>query len=260
MMVHTSLVALAISLAFSAPALAGRTCEQKPASDQSLIRGLNMALKTQTALDASGAKVVILGRSGQDLTKYNLRYSHIGIAYKLPEGWRVFHKLNSCGTSVSNIYVQGLGEFFLDDPWRYEAVWVVPKPAVQQRLQTLLDDENRVTTMHEPAYNLVSYAWGTKYQQSNQWAIETLALAMEPTLSSREQAQSWLQSQQYQPTALTIGPLSRLGGRATSVNIAFDDHPNAKRFSDRIETVTADSVFEWMERTGLGSAPVQLPE
>ena len=254
------LLALAIGAMLSTPTLAGRTCEQKPASDKAVIRGLNMALKTQSALDASGAQVVVLARSGQDLTKYNLRYSHIGIAYKLPEGWRVLHKLNGCGTNTSNVYVQGLGEFFLDDPWRYDAAWVVPAIAVQQRLKALLNDENQTTVMHEPAYNLVSYAWGTKYQQSNQWAIETFAMAMEPTLSSRTQAQSWLQSQQYQPTALTIGPLSRLGGLATSVNIAFDDHPNFKRFSDRIETVTADSVFEWMERTGLGGAPVQLPE
>ena len=253
-------MALALSSAFSGPALAGRTCEQKPMSDQAVIRGLNMALKTQTALDDSGAQVVILGRAGQDLTKYNLRYSHIGIAYKLPEGWRVFHKLNGCGTNTSNVYVQGLGEFFLDDPWRYEAVWVVPKPAVQQRIQALLGDEKRATALHEPAYNLVSYAWGTKYQQSNQWAIETLAMAMEPTVSTRSQAQSWLQAQQYQPTALTIRAMSRLGGRVSSVNVAFDDHPDAKRFSDRIETVTADSVFEWLERTGLGGAPVLRSE
>ena len=41
-----------------------------------------------------------------------------------------------------------------------------------------------------------------------------------------------------------------------AANIAFDDHPNDKRFSDRIETVTVDSVFEWLQRAGLGAAPV----
>ena len=229
-------------------------------TDQAVIRGLNLAVKTQAALDASGANVVVLGRSGQDLSKYNLRYSHIGLAYKAPEGWRVLHKLNGCGTNTSNIYLQGLGEFFLDDPWRYEAVWVAPSPEVQQRLQVLLANENRAVALHEPAYNLVSYVWGTKYQQSNQWAIETLAMAMDPGVVTRSQAQSWLQSKQYQPTALTIRAMSRLGGRVSSANVAFDDHPDAKRFSDRIETVTADSVFEWLQRSGLGGAPVVLPE
>ena len=32
----------------------------------------------------------------------------------------------------------------------------------------------------------------------------------------------------------------------SKANVAFDDHPNDKRFADRIETVTADSVFAWL--------------
>lgn len=31
----------------------------------------------------------------------------------------------------------------------------------------------------------------------------------------------------------------------TRANVAFDDHPNAKRFSDHIETVTVESIFAW---------------
>ena len=45
--------------------------------------------------------------------------------------------------------------------------------------------------------------------------------------------------------------LTRLGARLTAANVAFDDHPNDKRFSDRIETVTVDSVFAWLERSRL---------
>jgi hypothetical protein len=44
----------------------------------------------------------------------------------------------------------------------------------------------------------------------------------------------------------------------TAANIAFDDHPTEKRFSDRIETVTVDSVFDWLMRTGLGQTLVKL--
>jgi hypothetical protein len=38
----------------------------------------------------------------------------------------------------------------------------------------------------------------------------------------------------------------------TAANVAFDDHPNDKRFSGRIETVTVDSVFAWLQRSGHG--------
>ena len=247
---------LATSLTAGA-AHAGRTCEAQPPTAQSIERGMQLAQRTAAALDASGAQVVLLGRAGQDLGQYSLRYSHLGWAYKTDAGpWRVAHKLNACGTAVADVYRQGLGEFFLDDLWRYEAVWAVPVPEVQQRLRAVLQSSERTLALHQRPYNMVSYVWGHKYQQSNQWALETLALAMEPTtITTRAQAQAWLQFKGYAPTVLKIGTLTRLGGRVGSANIAFDDHPNEKRFSDRIETVTVDSVVAWMQRTQLASAP-----
>ncbi|WP_412103131.1 DUF2145 domain-containing protein [Polaromonas sp. SM01] len=250
---------------------AGRSCEEaKPPQAQTVERSLNLAARTLAALDASGQQVVVLARAGQDLSKYGLYYSHLGFAYKQPQltpdgknghVWRVLHKLNQCGTADSAVYRQGLGEFFLDDLWRFEAAWVVPAREVQERLLPLLLDvsqDGRALSLNHKPYSVVSYAWGRKYQQSNQWAIETLALAMEPQIKSREQAQAWLQFKAYEPTPLHIRALTRLGGRATAANVAFDDHPNEKRFADRIETVTVDSVFLWMQRTGLGAAPVTL--
>ncbi len=247
----------------AAPAHAGRSCENRPLQAITVERGLTLAERTMQALDASGAQVVVLARAGQDLSKYGLRYSHLGFAYKAPDGqggqvWRVLHKLNHCGTQEAAIYRQGLGEFFLDDLWRLEAAWVVPTPEVQARLHALLLHEQRAIALHHAPYNIVSYPWSRKYQQSNQWAIETLAAAMEPTVYSRERAQAWLQFKGYQPSVLIIRPLTRLGGRIGAANVAFDDHPSEKRYSDRIETVTVDSVFAWLLRAGLGGAPVVM--
>jgi hypothetical protein len=247
---------------------AGRSCEApQPPKAITIERSLNLAVQTLQALDASGAQVVVLARAGQDLSKYGLHYSHLGFAYRESDAqgghqWRVLHKLNQCGSAESAIYRQGLGDFFLDDLWRFEAAWVVPTAEVQQRLLPLLKDDQRAVQLHHKPYSLVSYAWGQKYQQSNQWAIETLALAMAPGSDSgqmtRQQAQSWLQAKAYQPTVLTIGALTRLGARVSAANVAFDDHPNEKRFSDRIETVTVDSVFSWLSRAGLGDPAVVL--
>jgi hypothetical protein len=261
------IAAVFVAAFLAAPAAqAGRTCEEKKPGVQAIERGLDLAERTRAALDASGAKVVILARAGQDLTQYGLHYSHLGFAYRQPSPdgndvvWRIVHKLNQCGTAESAIYRQGLGEFYLDDPWRYEAAWVVPSPEVQDRLLPLLQDNQRVVALHHKPYSTVSYAWGVRYQQSNQWAIETMAGAMESGAPSRERAQSWLRASGYEPTTLKLGPLTRLGARISSANIAFDDHPNEKRFSDRIETVTVDSVFQWMQRADLGAAPVSLSQ
>jgi hypothetical protein len=256
-------LAIAAALLVAQPAQAGRSCEVKKPTLATMERGLTLAERTHQALEAeharSGTQVVFLARAGQDLSKYGLRYSHLGIAYRSRNAqgaaaWRVLHKLNHCGSSVSAIYRQGLGEFFLDDLWRFEAAWVIPTPALQTQLFAMLQDEQRALRLHHRPYSIVSYVWGQRYQQSNQWAIETLAQAAEPGMFNRSQAQAWLQFKGYQPTTLRLGPLTRMGARASSANVAFDDHPDAKRFTDRIETVTVDSVFQWLQRSGLGGA------
>ena len=146
-------LALAAALLMAPAAHAGRSCEQRPLTPQTLMQGLALAQQTAQALDAefarSGARVVVLGRAGQDLGKYQLRYSHLGWAYKTAEGpWRVLHKLNQCGTATGSIYRQGLGEFFLDDLWRHEAVWSVPAPQLQAPLYALLNDRGRSLRLH----------------------------------------------------------------------------------------------------------------
>ena len=195
------------------------------------------------------------------MSEYGIRYSHLGFAYREGQGknavWRVVHKLNECGSAHASLYRQGLGEFFLDDPWQYEAAIVVLAPRTQAQLRALLVDNAAVARLDTPAYSVVAYPWSTRYQQSNQWAIETIALAEDPQAATRERAQAWLRLHGYEPTTLHLSAFKRLGARLTRANVAFDDHPNAKRFGDRIETVTVDSVFSWLERDGLGG-PVTM--
>lgn len=243
---------------------AGRTCEAKPLTVDSLTQGLNLAQRTSQALEEryqkDGSKVMLLARAGQDLSSYNLQYSHLGWVYRTAEGpWRVAHKLNTCGTADGWVYRQGLGEFFLDDLWKPVAAVQVPTPAVQQALWTYLTSPQTVLRMQHQPYSMVSYAWGQKYQQSNQWAIESLAAAMEPaTVLQRSQAQAWLKFKGYEPSALTIRSWTRLGGRLSAANIAFDDHPNDQRFTSRIQTVTVDSVTQWLQRTQLAGAVQEI--
>ncbi len=262
-------VALTAVLAV-APAWAGRTCDDpKPLTPQTVERAMTLALRTAQALDASGADVVLLARAGQDLSKYKVRYSHLGFAYREVQTdgtsvWRVLHKLNQCGTAESAIYKQGLGEFFPDDLWRFEAAWVTPRAEVQKALLPVLRDTAQAVRLHLKAYNMLSYPWATRYQQSNQWAMETIAMAMAPVAGegapAREKAQAWLRLRDYQPAVLQLDALTRLGARVTRANVAFDDHPDDKRYSGRIETVTVESVFDWMQRAQLSTGPARILE
>lgn len=239
-------------------AQAGQTCRDEPPTVAEIEQGMAMAQATQARLDASGADVVLLARAGQNLQSYGLRWSHMAFAYRSAEGpWRVLHKLNPCGSDRGFIYRQGLGEFFLDKPWRYEAAFVVPKAEIQQALLPLLRDNGRVLSMDEPHYSMVAYSWGQRFQQSNQWVMETLALGASPEAWNRATAQDWLRGQGYQPQVLYISALTRLGAETTLANISFNDHPSGDRFAGRIATTTVDSVFRWMPRAGL-SGPVQV--
>jgi hypothetical protein len=123
----------------------------------------------------------------------------------------------------------------------------------------LADTSAAVRLQHRP-YSMVSYAWGLRYQQSNQWAIETFAYAQDPQASSRVRAQAWLRLHGYQPSVLHIDALTRLGARVGSANVAFDDHPLAARLAGRIETVTVDSVFAWLGRSEFGAGLAALSQ
>lgn len=243
------------------PAQAGQNCTEKSPSVDQIRRSFDLAVKTARWLDDSGARLVVIARRGQNLDRYGLRYSHLGYVYRddAAKAWRVVHKLNQCGTAESALYRQGLAEFFSDDLHAFEAGLMIPTPAVQEALRPMLQDNARAAVLHHKPYSMVAYPWAQRYQQSNQWALETLACAMEPGACDRSRAQAWLQFKGYQPTTLNLSAGQRLGARVGTANIAFDDHPGARRFSDRIDTVTVDSVFAFLQSARLAGPAQTIP-
>ena len=62
--------ALATAVVLIAPAAqAGQACAEKTPTPDTLRKGLNLALKTRDALEASGAQVALVARVGQDLSR-----------------------------------------------------------------------------------------------------------------------------------------------------------------------------------------------
>lgn len=245
------LCALAVATALASPgAIAGQTCEEKGPSVEDIHRSFGLALKVREALDKSGAQVVILGRVGQDLSKYGLRYSHAGIIWRdHPDGrWLAVHELNECGTAVSTLYNQGLANFFADNLFAWDAMALIPSEAVQKRLVERLADGTGAA-FHHAKYNMVAYPFGTRYQNSNQWVLEVLAEALaDQHFTGRGEAQQWLKDNGYTPTTLQVPALTRLGGRMFKANIAFEDHPSDRRMNGQIDTVTVESLAAFLTR------------
>lgn len=265
---RSGIVMLVMTVALAGLTFAGQDCEPRRPTLDSIRRDLELAASVAEQLDElaerRGVDVVLIARAGQDLNRYGLRYSHLGIAYRDSAAsggrgaWRVVHKLNQCGSDRSVLYRQGLAEFFGDGLFRHEAGVVVIKGDRAIHLPERLKDNSLLGALHEPRYNMLAYPWSGPYQQSNQWAIETLAMLIDPAVTNRDDARDWLRSHGYRPTTLRVSALTRFGARLSSAHISFDDHPFDQRMAGRIDTVTVDSVFTWMQRAGFGEAPIRL--
>jgi len=250
--------ALALVVALAAPlaAKAGQTCENKPLAPHEIVLQMDLAQRTVAALDASGARVALVARAGQDLAKYRLRYSHMGIAVRdhAAGRWTVVHELNDCGTAVSGLYNEGMGNFFLTDLYRTEAQLVIPSPEAQDKLAKLAATRTPLR-LHEPRYNMLAYVYSTQYQNSNQWVLETLAAALAPPgqVETRAEAQSWMRSKGFQPPTIEVPAAVRLGARMFRANVAFDDHPFDRRMAGQIDTVSTDAVLRLLRMVDPGS-------
>lgn len=238
---------VAAALTLSNPAIAGRACQEVAPDVEQTLKATRMAELTLDKLSTLPDKLVLLGRVGQDLSKYGLDYSHMAFAVRQPLGWNVVHELNTCGTAESSLYEQGMVDFFSDSPFKYQAgIWRL-SPMVQERLLRAINGRT-AKRMHEAKYSVLAYPFSTKYQNSNTWVLEVLAFALAPEddVATRTDAQRWLKENGYIPTQLEIGAMTRLGARLTRANIAFDDHPDELRWNGKIQTVTVASVIAFL--------------
>lgn len=245
-------VAVLLAVVFAAtPAHAGQGCDEAPLTVDAVRQSMALAQRSVADLEASGARVAMIARAGQDLSKYGVEYSHMAIVVRdHPAGrWTVVHELNDCGSARSGLFDEGMGNFFLTSLYRYRALLVIPGAALQQRLLERMTPtiERR---MHEPRYNMLSYVYSTRYQNSNQWILEMLAAADAPPgqVETRLEAQAWLKRIGYQPPTVEVGAAERLGARLFRANVAFDDHPFGRRMAGQIDTVTVDAVLRLVRR------------
>lgn len=231
-------------------AWAGRACGEngQPPDPGIAAKAIRSAANTAAQLFRPEDSVVLLARMGQNLSEYGLTYSHVGYAVKNDAGtWVVVHKLNECGTARASVYEQSLEQFFMDDLYRYQAALWRLHPEVQARLRPQLLGQGSLA-FHTPDYNMLAYPFSTRFQNSNGWALEVLAQAIDPSVKDRAQALDWLKRQGYVPSTMQLGTTKRLGARVTQANITFDDHPPELRWSGRIQVVTVDSVKAFMRR------------
>ena len=183
------------------------------------------------ALDASGQGVALIARSGLDLSRFGMRYSHAGFSLRASPNspWSVRQLYYACDEQKPRIYDQGLAGFLLgsDAPdIGYLSVVLLPAEAAAELERAALDDRQALALLG-PAYSANAYPFSLRYQNCNQWVMELLAAAWGQLGDAlpREGAQGWLADQGYVPSVVDVGyrPLMWVG--AITPLLHNDDHP-----------------------------------
>lgn len=232
------------------PVLAGQPCAEKPATLEGSAKSAQLSTKVREFLESQKLSFALVGRAGVNLTEFGLVHSHIGVAWRdHPRGrWFTFHLLNRCGTGQSDLVEQSLEDFYNVELFDYDALVAAPSFPVQIRLQRAFFSP-LAAQLHEPEYNLIAHPFSTKFQNSNQWALEVIAsaLAQSSAVNSRSEAQDWLKQKSYAPNMIPIGAAKRAGARLFSPHVRFSDHTDDERQAQRYAIVSAQSVVDFLK-------------
>jgi hypothetical protein len=233
------------------PAFAGTQCSEKTAGPRALATAAESAQRVLKQLEQKNDSVALLARHGTDLKKYGLHYSHVGFVVRdhADGKWTVVHLLNQCGSSRSDIYAQGLVNFFLDDLQSQDARIVWLKPEITERLSATLKTEAS-TTLFDPDYNVIARYDSKQYQNSTAWALDILSAAQLPVNNQprRSNAQAMQKAQGFAPDTIHIDYTKRILGGLFSANTVFTDHSVGARLSGEYKVVTVRSIFRYLEQ------------
>jgi len=191
-------------------------------------RMLRLASTVRAALEESGEAVVLISRSGLDLDRFGQRYSHAGLALRASTNapWSVRQLYYACDEGRPRVFDQGLAGFVIgmDKPViGWVSLVLLPADAARALERAALDDRLAVQLL-SGRYSANAFAFGTLYQNCNQWVAELMATAWGDGDADRSRAQAWLRAHAYRPTVFALNrPLLFVAGFVPWLH--RDDHP-----------------------------------
>ncbi len=218
-----------------------RYCDpQRSIGPAGLERMLRVADVVKTELEASGQPVALVSRSGLALGLLGQRYSHAGISRRDHEAspWAVRQLYYACDEARPRIFDQGMTGFVMgvhNDAEGYLSLVTLPDEA-SRLLHAAVRDPQRALALLADDYSANAYPYALRYQNCNQWLVELLASAWDPSPAapSRARAQAWLQAQGYTPTELQLWRPVLAFAHLLS-HLHFDDHPSALLDQGRLQ-------------------------
>ena len=227
-------------------------------------RRLRLVARLRQVLQDSGAPVALVSRSGVDLTRFALRFSHAGIALRDSPNtpWSVRQLYYACDEGRPRLFDQGLAGFLLaadDAPSGHVSVLLLPH-APSQALAAAALDRRRALQLLAGRYSANAHAFSTRYQNCNQWVAELLAAAWGGLgdAPDRAQAQAWLQTQGYAPHRFEVGSRWLVWLARLLPLLHDDDHPAEDRDASVYRVSMPVSLEAFVRRTVPGARRVEL--
>jgi hypothetical protein len=283
-----NIVVIAATFTFTCSAsLAGasRYCDtQVPlsASQQSKLLRFSEVVKAELA--ASGQSVALLSRSGLDLARFGIRYSHAGISLKSSPNtpWSIRQLYYACDEQKPRIFDQGMAGFVLGTDSAdlgYVSAVLMPTETAKKVEAAALSNPQALALLH-PHYSANAYAYSLRFQNCNQWVIELLASAfgamglgdartladdlaaapdiLQSPLPSRANAQSWLRQQGYLPSSVQVGSRLLMWAGAFIPHIHSDDHPEADLAQQRYQVSMPASIESFVQTQVPGAQRIEF--
>lgn len=187
------------------------------------------------APDDASAGGVLVSRSGLDLSRFAIRYSHTGVAWRSATGaWSARQLYYACDEGRPRIFDQGMAGFAMgiDNPaLGYVSIVKVPAAAAAALRDAALDTP-RALHLLSNAYSATAYPFSLRYQNCNQWVAELMAAAWGDLADGddlRERAQAWLAAAPYAPAPVSVPSRWLMWVAPLVPFVHLDDHPAPAR-------------------------------
>jgi hypothetical protein len=236
--------------------------QSQSAADQD--RLLRFAAVVREELNAGDSGAALVSRSGLDLSRFKIRYSHAAIAWRGETGiWTARQLYYACDESRPRIFDQGVAGFSMgtDTPeLGYVSIVRLPAAAADSVHKASLDNR-RALHLLANTYSANAYAFGLRYQNCNQWVMELLAVAfgqLEDGEDLRAQAQAWLRTAGYVPEPVEIGSSALMLASYFVPLLHLNDHPREDRVAKKLKVSLPSSVEQFLRQRWPESERVEV--
>jgi hypothetical protein len=246
---------------------------------------LRFAAIVKTQLESSGDTVAIVSRSGLDLKRLGIRYSHAGVSLRASANapWSVRQLYYACDEGRPRIYDQGMAGFVLgvDNPEAsFISIVLIPRDAAAALERAALDNATALQLL-AGTYSANAYPYTLKYQNCNQWLAELVATAWgapeneqdrrakevdardkrEKTVDARDwraRAQQWLAAHRYAPAPVELRSHLLMFAAPFVPHVHLDDHPEEDRHALRMRVSLPAAIEKFVRERWPDARHIEL--